>query len=96
MRYGKLAVAVMLIGMPVSAYAADNGGAEKGGFVSGAISDVLDKVDKVTSGERPLLESVDDYEMDSSGHQIPKRRSDQYKKSADKYKKSALEEKLGE
>ncbi|MCX5677730.1 MAG: hypothetical protein NTY76_01320 [Candidatus Omnitrophica bacterium] len=89
MRYEKLAVAIMLIGMPVLAYAADSGQTEKDGFVSSAISDVFDKVDKVTSGEKPILESVNDYDMDSSGHKIPKRRSD-------KYKKSALEEKLGE
>jgi hypothetical protein len=89
MRYGKLAVAVMLIGLPVSVYAADNDRAGKDGFVSSAISDVFEKVDKVTSGEKPLLESVDNYDMDSSGHRIPKRQDG-------KYKKSALEEKLGE
>ena len=89
MRYRKLAVAVMLVGMPVSLFAIDSEGVEKDGFVSSAISDVFDKIDKVTSGEEPILESIDDYEMDSSGHRIPKSRSDGYKKSA-------LEEKLGE
>lgn len=89
MRYENLAVAVMLIGMSVSAYAADGEKTGEGGFVASAISDVFDKVDKVTSGEKSILESVDDYEMDSSGRRIPKRRTG-------KYKKSALEEKLGE
>ena len=89
MRYGKLAVAVMLIGASVSVCAADSEEIGKNGFVSSAISDVFDKVGKVTSGEKPLLESVNDYEMDSSGHRIPKR-------IGDKYKKSELEEKLGE
>lgn len=89
MRCGKLAVAIMLIGTSVSVYAADSEKAGKDGFVASAISDVFDKVDKVTSGEKPILESVDDYDMDSSGHKIPSRRTD-------KYKKSALEEKLDE
>ena len=89
MKYIILAVAVLFAGMSFPVYAADSDGSEKGGFVAGAISDVFDKVDKVTSGEKPILESVDDYEMDSSGRRIPKRRSGDYKKSA-------LEEKLGE
>ncbi|MFH1190530.1 MAG: hypothetical protein V1682_07600 [Candidatus Omnitrophota bacterium] len=81
-------VAIAVIGACAYAYAADGRNAEESGFVAGAISDIFDKVDKVTSGEKPLIESVDDYEMDSSGRRIPKNRNDDEKKTA-------LEEKLG-
>jgi|GEM_PF-5626804 len=81
-----LAGAILLCAMACSA---DDSRRGEGSFVSNAISDMVDKVDNITSGREPILESVDDYEMSSDGKRIPK-------KYGDKGKRTALEEKLAE
>lgn len=89
MNYRYLAVVVLLAAVSALSYAADSSSSGEGTFVSNAISDVFDKVGKVTSGEKPLIESMNDYEMDASGKMIPKKRGDTGKRSP-------LEEKLGD
>ena len=84
-----LVIAIVIAGMSGLVYAADDRPSSQDGFVSSAISDVFDKIGKVTSGEEPIIESVDDYDMDSSGRRIPKRR-------VGTNKQSSLEEKLSE
>ena len=84
-----LVIIVVIIALSGLVYAADDRPASQDCFVLSAISDVFDKIGKVTSGEEPIIESVDDYDMDSSGRRIPKKRPG-------KYKQTLLEEKLGE
>ena len=89
MNYRYLAIAILVTVASGAAYAADSSSSGDGTFVSSAISDIFDKVGKVTSGEKPIIESMNDYDMDSSGRTIPKKRGDTGKRSA-------LEEKLGD
>lgn len=83
---GIIAISLGFIG-PVSAEEEAKIG--KDDFVSTSITDVFEKVNKVTTGDAPILESMDDYEMSASGERIPK-------KKTIKRKATALEEKLGQ
>lgn len=87
MRYIYAVIIAGAVCLAVSAYAADDSKRGSESFVSNAVSDVVDKVDKVASGNIKIFESVDDYEMSSDGKRIPK-------KYGDKGKRTALEQKL--
>lgn len=89
MKYAFVAVIIGVIGICAMAYAGGDPQLGKDDFLSSAISDVVDKVDKVASGNAKIFESVDDYEMTADGKRVPKR-------FTDKGKRTPLEEKLGE